>query len=191
MPPGRSLRCSLQHDRPELLSTPHKQIVEVCKRLVRVGSPQLGEPLCVCTFSHLNLILSRILVHRVIAEPALLLPTVLSCRRTHLGHATFLLQRDSFPHRVPYSARGGIREVSGVRRLRVVGYDANQMLESLHSLLAPASSRREPGYRLRHALPRPDGLERPVRVYRPAVDAATVGVDRVEEPPVAGEGLVA
>jgi hypothetical protein len=87
---------------------PHKQIVEVCKRLVRVGSPQLGEPLCVRTFSHLNLILSRILVHRVIAETALLLPTVLSCRRTRLGRATFLLQNDSFPHRVPYSARGGM-----------------------------------------------------------------------------------
>jgi hypothetical protein len=65
------------------------------------------------------------------------------------------------------------------------------MPESLQSHLAPASACREPGHRLRHALPRPDGLERTVRDYRPAADAATVGVDRVEEPPVAGEGLVA
>src|SRR5918994_4121595 len=52
---------------------------------------------------------------------------------------------------------------------------------------APASASREPGHRLRHALPRPDRLQRTLRIYRPAVDTTAVGVDRVEESPVAGE----
>src|SRR5215217_9023686 len=62
---------------------------------------------------------------------------------------------------------------------------------ALISRCAPASARREPGHRLRHTLPRPDRLQRTLRSYRPAVDATAVGVDRVEEPPVAGEGLIA
>src|SRR5215208_6796729 len=62
---------------------------------------------------------------------------------------------------------------------------------ALISRCAPASARREPGHRLRHTLPRPYRLQRTLRSYRPAVDATAVGVDRVEESPVAGEGLVA
>src|SRR5215218_9108447 len=64
-------------------------------------------------------------------------------------------------------------------------------LVALMSRCAPASARREPGHRLRHTLPRPYRLEQPLGLYRPAVDATAVGIDRVEESPVAGEGLVA
>src|SRR5215210_4676423 len=61
----------------------------------------------------------------------------------------------------------------------------------LASRSAPASARREPGHRRRQATPRPDRLERALGIDRPAVDAAAVDVDRIEEPPVAGEVLVA
>src|SRR5215217_3531212 len=63
-------------------------------------------------------------------------------------------------------------------------------VKRLESHLTPASARREPGHRRRHALPRPDRLQRARCADRPAIDAAVVGVDDVEEPPVAGEVLV-
>jgi hypothetical protein len=56
---------------------------------------------------------------------------------------------------------------------------------ALISRCAPASASREPGHRLRHTLPRPDRLQRTLRLYRPAVDTTAVGVDRVEKASVA------
>src|SRR5829696_3847075 len=63
-------------------------------------------------------------------------------------------------------------------------------VERLETHLAPASARREPGHRSRQAAPRPDRLQRTLRLHRPAVDAATLSVDRVEEPTVACEVLI-
>src|SRR5213078_2016841 len=49
----------------------------------------------------------------------------------------------------------------------------------------------EPCHRRGHALELADGLEAPVAADRPAEDALGVGVDRVQEAPIARDGFVA
>src|SRR5215210_1961110 len=98
MPLGRSLRCWRQHhphDRPKLLSTPSQADRRGLKapRLGRVPATRRAT-VRLYAFAYGSSTIP-ILIHRVTAETTLLLPTVVPCRQTRLGHAAFLLQNDS------------------------------------------------------------------------------------------------